>query len=738
MSFLGFSFLFALPLIALPVAIHLYRGRQRDVVHWGAMQFLAQATTKGRSMQRLEELLLMLLRVAAVLALVLALARPMLQSSLFGTSVDSEVVLLLDNSLSMDRTIDEVSNGDRLVEKATEIVNELSAGDNVHILLASGGGQWLTAEGVPADSLGKSQLASLINEIKPSLGTARMLDCLQIAVNSEPHGNPSSRRIYVLTDDQALSWQLDSAGSWQQLGSTRNNATIPTSVEVVMCDLEAGSLENLAVVKLEASRQLVRPEERIELVARVTNSGETKTEATIVEWRIGEDVFETSKLRPLTPGETTQVVASTSQEDVGTLAVTCQIEAEDQILLDNQANMVIEVSDQLPILVVHDQQADASRKTADELFTAALGYDGETANKWHSVYQPRLITVDELADAQLSRYRAVVFLSLAELTAETQERLDDFVRRGGGLWLALGDLVDREAFNRYWFDDGVGLSPISLENLVTVQDTNTPPGAIHPPERDHPATMQLANTTQLDIDQARLTDYWQLVRSADDEQQAWVLLESGDGSPLVVENLVGKGRVLVQAFPLGLEWSNLPQLKSYVVMIHDWLDYLTAPAMARFNLQPGNAIAAPLPADADVQTAKLLNPAGQEVKLSTSSAEQSGLVRYSQTQLPGLYQLQFEAGGKQTSLPFHVQREVVESQLRQLEQEQQDKLVELAGLQFEGNTVEASAAIANIKPSPKSEPIWGVLLAALVVLLLGEQIVSNWLARQRGGTVVTT
>ena len=138
MSFLGFSFLFALPLIALPVAIHLYRGRQRDVVHWGAMQFLAQATTKGRSMQRLEELLLMLLRVAAVLALVLALARPMLQSSLFGTSVDSEVVLLLDNSLSMDRTIDEVSNGDRLVEKATEIVNELSAGDNVHILLASG------------------------------------------------------------------------------------------------------------------------------------------------------------------------------------------------------------------------------------------------------------------------------------------------------------------------------------------------------------------------------------------------------------------------------------------------------------------------------------------------------------------------------------------------------------------------------------------------------------------------
>ena len=51
----------------------LYRGRQRDVIMWGAMQFLAAAVTKGRRMERLEELLLMALRFAAVAALVLAL-----------------------------------------------------------------------------------------------------------------------------------------------------------------------------------------------------------------------------------------------------------------------------------------------------------------------------------------------------------------------------------------------------------------------------------------------------------------------------------------------------------------------------------------------------------------------------------------------------------------------------------------------------------------------------------------
>ena len=73
MSFLSAAFLLALPLVAVPVAIHLYRGRQRDVILWGAMQFLAAAVTKGRRMERLEELLLMALRFAAVAALVLAL-----------------------------------------------------------------------------------------------------------------------------------------------------------------------------------------------------------------------------------------------------------------------------------------------------------------------------------------------------------------------------------------------------------------------------------------------------------------------------------------------------------------------------------------------------------------------------------------------------------------------------------------------------------------------------------------
>jgi hypothetical protein len=138
-EFLGTAFLLALPLVAVPIAIHLYRGRQRDVIPWGAMQFLASAVTKGRSMERLEEFLLMAMRFLAVAALIFAVAQPMIRSSWLGLGADREVILVLDNSLSMSREISGQSAGRRMKEEAIKSLDSLTSSDDVQILLAVDG-----------------------------------------------------------------------------------------------------------------------------------------------------------------------------------------------------------------------------------------------------------------------------------------------------------------------------------------------------------------------------------------------------------------------------------------------------------------------------------------------------------------------------------------------------------------------------------------------------------------------
>jgi len=735
-GFTSLIFLAALPLVAIPVLIHLYRGRQRDVILWGAMQFLTQATTKGRSMERFEELLLLALRVGAILALVLALAQPVVRSAWLGTGTDSEVVLVIDNSLSMSRTVDNFSAWDRLKDNVREVLGELGSGDRVQVMLASGGGEWLTAEGIDAGGDGISRLETLIDSAEPTLGTAGLLDSLQRVIHSDVEGNPKYRRVVVFTDNQKNSWQLDDGGSWRQLETARQEAPVPTAIEIIDCGLEAEQFENLAVMQLETARKSVQPQERMEFSATVENVGQVASQSATLEWLIDDEVVATSLLAELQPHESTNSKTTLESEEVGNYAVSCRIDSQDQIALDQQTSVVVEVADSLPVLLVHDQQYGETDKSAKELLMASLGYENGEAQPWHSVYQPEVVATNRLANKTLSDYRCIVITNLSDIDAEIVERLSEYVGHGGGLWVGAGSQTNREVFNQIWYDEGQGLSPVAIGALDTIDDTNEPAGMIHPPEQSHPATAQLSNTTQLDIDEARLYEHWQFDVDQQDESLS-VVLASGDGSPLVIENYLGQGRVMVQAFPLGLEWTNLPQLKSYVVMVHDWLDYLTAGSTARFNITPGSSIVASTPKEATFSTAVLHTPDGREHPLVVqNSAAGTTIFRYSQTQQPGLYRVAFESGGETVaSLPYSVARDTSESQWGQMTEEDHEKLTAVAELDFEADSTVAAELAQTVPPE---EPLWGALLLALLMLLAGELLLSNWLGRQRSGVAVST
>src|SRR5262245_3300553 len=101
MTFLSAVFCWALPLVAVPIVIHLLHRRQQRVIRWGAMQFLVDSMRRRRRIWRLDDWLLMLLRTAALLALVLALARPLVRASWLGVGPQRDVILVLDVSMSM-------------------------------------------------------------------------------------------------------------------------------------------------------------------------------------------------------------------------------------------------------------------------------------------------------------------------------------------------------------------------------------------------------------------------------------------------------------------------------------------------------------------------------------------------------------------------------------------------------------------------------------------------------------
>jgi hypothetical protein len=180
----------------------------------------------------------------------------------------------------------------------------------------------------------------------------------------------------------------------------------------------------------------------------------------------------------------------------------------------------------------------------------------------------------------------------------------------------------------------------------------------------------------------------------------------------------------------------LPLLKAYVVMVHDWLTYVTAPRTARYNLNAGAPIFANAPKEAAGASAAIITPRGKELPLASADSDGQSVYRFSQTRLPGLYRVRFTNGGSPVAeVPFHVSRDATESDLRPLAEADRVSVLAPVGVQLAG----AEESIPEPAESrPRLDPFWGVLLAALVALLVGELLLSNWLARQRSGLAVST
>jgi hypothetical protein len=454
-----------------------------------------------------------------------------------------------------------------------------------------------------------------------------------------------------------------------------------------------------------------------------------------VQWLVGDKVMQESTVAGLEPHGKTLATTTLKLADAGIFAVGCRIDRADQLPLDQENWLVAQVASELPVLFVQSESAAASSVSSSELFGAALGFKGKEAESWHAVFRPDVIAASELATHAVADYRAIIVDNLSELDPQGVERLETFVRNGGGLWIALGDKIEPTKFNRDWYKDGDGLSPLALDSLEVLNKADDVAATVHPPSRDHVATMQLANTTQLDIDEARVRQHWSFAKRPAEEEPVSFLLQSGAGSPLVVEKYFGQGRILVQTFPLGLEWSNLPLLKAYVVMIHDWLGYVTAPTSARYNLDPGTSIIASAPKDAPKATAEVVTPRGRRIPLTVTSGDANSVFRYMQTQLPGMYRVHFANDGAAAGdVPFHVVQDSSESNLKALGTAERNNLLEPAGVHFSGAA--AKLPEGNEKAA-RREPLWGMLLAALVALLAGELLMASRLARQRAGFVVS-
>src|SRR3954452_23560797 len=128
MLFLAPLTLVGLLLVALPVVIHLLSRRRARRLDFPSLQFLRETPSFKLSPRRIREPLLLALRAAAIILLVMGLARPLLtrQAKARGTIH----FILMDASLSMKAR----GRAEAAKEQARAIINRLASDERASVI----------------------------------------------------------------------------------------------------------------------------------------------------------------------------------------------------------------------------------------------------------------------------------------------------------------------------------------------------------------------------------------------------------------------------------------------------------------------------------------------------------------------------------------------------------------------------------------------------------------------------
>ncbi len=210
MSFLQPWLLAGLPLIALPIIIHLINQRRFQTIQWAAMMFLLAAHRMARGYSRLRQWLIMLFRMLAIAGLLFAVARP-LASGWLGFAAGGQAdttIILLDRSPSMQQRGS--GTGDSKLETGK---NQL-----VQTLQTLGSKRWVFIESSAHETRELDSPAALLNlpNAGPASGSADLPAMLQSA-HDYIRGNRVGRtEVWICSDLRENDWMAES-GRWSTL-----------------------------------------------------------------------------------------------------------------------------------------------------------------------------------------------------------------------------------------------------------------------------------------------------------------------------------------------------------------------------------------------------------------------------------------------------------------------------------------------------------------------------------------
>lgn len=715
-----------LPLVGLPILIHLINLMRHRRVQWAAMEFLLASQKRHQKSVLFKQLLLLLLRMLAVAAVVLMVAQPLLRNqwgALLGGAQTHHIVLL-DDSFSMSdhwAGTSAFDEGKQVVARLAAQAEHQNSPQKFTLLRFSRARQ--IARGTqpdlfqqPVDAAFSTSLEKLLGPLKPSETAAEPQEALEALGHLPTPGQDENRIVYLVSDFRTDQWQ-EAPALRKSLEDMQRGG-----VQIHLIDCVDNMHQNMGIVAVRPGPGTRAAGVPLLVEVSVRNFGPGDQE------RVAVSLEEDGKARPaivfegVPTGKTITRRFPVLFATAGQHVITARLDT-DAVVVDNHRSLVIDVPKAVEVLIV-----DGDSKGQDAFFlSTALAPGGKIT----SGLKPLVESPRYLRDHALDQFDTIYLLNINRLDPAEVSAIEAFAKAGGGVGFFLGDLSRAEFFNDKLYRGGEGIFPLPLAGpaeLVVDRLEKAPDLEV----TDHPIFSVFAGERNSFLSSVVVNRYFAAEKdwAPPDESPIQVIAQLRNKAPLVVESKFGQGRVvavLTKASPLETSlgsWNNWGRDNpSYVVAMLELQSYLSAPR------HPDTSRLVGTPLELKIDTAKVLpqvrfllpaQAGGGTLSVDATTTPAGHVAVLGDTDASGIYQAQLtltDGSLRDERFAYNVASE--EGNLKHLAAPQ------LAG-QLEGLRYEFHRA-GDINVNPQQLAGFNLsesLLYGLIALLLVEQVLA--------------
>jgi len=502
------AFLFALVSLAIPVLVHLFNFRKYQKVYFSNVQFLKEIHEQQSSCRNLKERLILATRLLALTFLALAFTRPYISNRHTENAGTQQVVsIFVDNSYSMQTLNSEGSLLDEAKRKAKEIASAYGINDRFQLLTQD-------FEGKHQRLLNRDEFNDSVDGVKISSQSRSLQQIINRQQSLLSMQSNSLRSIYIISD-----FQKNITGT-QML-------KVDTGTHIILVQLKASSLPNVAVDSVSLLSAVHRPGESEKLVVRLHNYADEKAE------KIPLKVLINGEQKAL--GSYT-IAPRSAQNDTLTFSglkaswqygeITLQ---DNPVTFDNQFYFSVNVRQQMPILLIDDG-------TENSFLKAVFATD--------PFFAIQRVPAGNVDYAGLNTYSLIVLSDVKYISTGLAQQLKSYTTKGGTL--VIFPAADADLINYKLFLQSINAAyPQNLINEVTKVSAINLQSSVF---------KSVFDTFPQNPDLPIVKKYYQLSNSLGRNEN---LMTLPGGQPFWMENTNGKGKVYISAVPLNDDFSNL-------------------------------------------------------------------------------------------------------------------------------------------------------------------------------------